>query len=183
MDARRVSAIRQADRLLGRHQHLELVRRQHIDRVRAAQVITFQVIIVSVNKEIEQQRRHRSDARPFADAHQGGLDILCAVTHRLHRIHRRHAAVVVKVTFERRVRVALAHRLNTLRHVGGRRHADCVGHPQAVYPIHQRIVYAKQIVQPGARCFERLKILRFVHADIWRKGLDELDSVQNQRAQ
>jgi hypothetical protein len=44
------------------------VRCQHIDGIRTAQVVTFQAIVLLLNPQVEQQRRHRSDTRPLADA-------------------------------------------------------------------------------------------------------------------
>ncbi len=68
VDTGGVSAIGQADRLLGLHKLVHLRGEQHIDRIRAAQMITLKLVILPVNEQVKKQSRHRGDARAFADA-------------------------------------------------------------------------------------------------------------------
>ncbi len=145
-----MGAVGQADRLLRRHQHFELVGHHHVGGVRAAQMVAFQLVVFAVDVQVEQQRRQRGNAGTLADAADGGVDVAQALAHGGQRVDQRQAAVVVEVAFQRGARVAAAEGPHALGHHGRGGHAHRIGHAQPVDQRRDLVIHAKQVVQAGA---------------------------------
>ena len=118
-----VRPVGKAHRLGGWHQHAQLVRHQHIDGVRTAQLIALQPVIVAIRMQIKEQAGKRSNARAFANTTHGGVAKAHPIFHGLKRVHQRQPAIIVKMPLQLQHWIARAQRRHTCCHTGRRSHA------------------------------------------------------------